>query len=122
MAIAFSVKEGIASSYSVADLTATTQGTCTQEIGEISSEEVADELMEIRDAISTVLDKEPQPARIGLTSSGAEDLNDLTIQALGYFSDEHLPLLYGRRRGIRFPLVSRGFRTTCARSHGLRHR
>jgi hypothetical protein len=121
MAIALSVKGGIGSSYSVADLTATTQGTCIQEIGEISSEEVAAQLMEIRDAISTALDKEPQPARIGLTSSWTEDLNDPTIQALGYFSDEHLPLLYGRRRGIRFPLVSRGFRTTLARSHGLRH-
>ena len=121
MAIALSVKEGIASTYSGADLTATTQGKCIQEIGEISSEEVAAQLMEIRDAIGTVLDKELQPARIGLTSSRAEDLNDPTIQTLGYFSNEHLPLLYRGRRGIRLPLVSRGFRTTCARSHGLRH-
>jgi hypothetical protein len=41
MAIALSVKERIASTYSGANLAATTQATCIQEIGEISSEEVA---------------------------------------------------------------------------------
>jgi hypothetical protein len=95
MAIALSVKEGIASTYSGSDLTATTQGTCIQEIGEISSEEVAAQLMEIRDAIGTVLDKEFQPARIGLTSSGAEDLNDPTIQAGLFLGRTPAPALRG---------------------------
>jgi hypothetical protein len=56
--------------YGVADLThATTEGVQIEAIGEVSSEKVAAQLKDIRDAIlSTVIDEEPQPGRIGLTS------------------------------------------------------
>jgi hypothetical protein len=57
------------SAYGVADLTATSQGTQIQAIGEIRSEEVAAQLKEIQDAIvSTVFDEELQPGRIELTT------------------------------------------------------
>ena len=117
MAIALSVKEGIASTYSGSDLTATTQGTCItyEAIRGVHRSAYGSSI-----SIGTVLDKEFQPARIGLTSSGAEDLNDPTIQAGLFLGRTPAPALRGRKR-IRFPLVSRAFRTTCARSHGLWH-
>jgi glycosyltransferase involved in cell wall biosynthesis len=50
------------------------------------------------------------PRKIFNTSnSGAEDLNDPTIQALDYVPDEHLPLLYGGAEVFVFPSLAEGF-------------
>ncbi len=43
------------------------------------------------------------------SSSGVEDLNDPTIQTLGYFPDEHLPLLYGGAEVFVLPSLAEGF-------------
>jgi glycosyltransferase involved in cell wall biosynthesis len=46
---------------------------------------------------------------VNTSNSGAEDLNDPTIQALGFFPDEHLPLLYGGAEVFVFPSLAEGF-------------
>jgi glycosyltransferase involved in cell wall biosynthesis len=42
-------------------------------------------------------------------NSGAEALDDPTIHRLGYFSDEHLPLLYGGADAFVLPSLAEGF-------------
>jgi glycosyltransferase involved in cell wall biosynthesis len=42
-------------------------------------------------------------------NSGAEALDDPTIRRLGYFSDEHLPLLYGGADAFVLPSLAEGF-------------
>ena len=42
-------------------------------------------------------------------NSGAEALKDPTIYRLGYFSDEHLPLLYGGADAFVLPSLAEGF-------------
>jgi glycosyltransferase involved in cell wall biosynthesis len=46
---------------------------------------------------------------INMSNFGVEDLNDPTIQALGYFPDEHLPLLYGSAEAFVLPSLAEGF-------------
>lgn len=42
-------------------------------------------------------------------NSGAEALEDPSIRLLGYFSDEHLPLLYQGAEALAFPSLAEGF-------------
>jgi hypothetical protein len=56
------------STYDVADLTRSTQDPELQVIGRVRTEEIAKQLKEIRDAISQVINEEPQPGRMGLNS------------------------------------------------------
>ncbi len=42
-------------------------------------------------------------------NSGADALDDPTIRRLGYFSDEHLPLLYGGADAFVLPSLAEGF-------------
>lgn len=50
-----------------------------------------------------------QKAVFKATDSGAELLDDPTIQRLGYFSDENLPLLYGSAEAFALPSLAEGF-------------
>jgi hypothetical protein len=61
-------EEAFLARYGVADLTTSAQESEIQAIGEVSSEEVAEQLKEIRDTISQVFDEEPPAGRIGLDS------------------------------------------------------
>jgi hypothetical protein len=61
-------EEAFLAKYGVADLTTSTQESEIQAIGEVRSEQVAEQLREIRDTISQVIDEEPHAGRIGLDS------------------------------------------------------
>lgn len=50
-----------------------------------------------------------QKAVFNATRSGAELLDHPTIQSLGYFSDESLPLLYGAAEAFALPSLAEGF-------------
>jgi glycosyltransferase involved in cell wall biosynthesis len=48
-------------------------------------------------------------AVFNVARSGADVLEDPTVQRVGYFSDEHLPLLYGGADAFALPSLAEGF-------------